>query len=314
MLSISFKNRYSEQMKQVLGYLQKRGLLRNILDGVLVLCFCIALVAAGWALAIPIGGGLWVFTIYLASRQSYRSSQELKKSGESQVAIDSPVLEPVPVPVRVPVLPLPEPVQTKNKSMLSLSLQLLPGQFGIARLEPNYGVPPWVLELLGPDQEALEARLVLTEIPNSATGLPAERTASKIKRKKEDASRLVALIRTGEELSLVGPWWMLSDRWNQVEARRSNPGPKTKKGEVLPALSIQYSSFLSLEGPWAAFRIEGQFSFSITGVLASVSQPLAQVGVSILTISTWNTDYILVPDNQVHQAKQALLDSGHSLG
>jgi hypothetical protein len=49
-------------------------------------------------------------------------------------------------------------------------------------------------------------------------------------------------------------------------------------------------------------RIEGTLAFSLTGVLASVAAPLAEAGISIFAMSTYDTDYLLVSDEDLQEA------------
>ena len=49
------------------------------------------------------------------------------------------------------------------------------------------------------------------------------------------------------------------------------------------------------------------------GVLSSFAVPLAQAGVGIFAISTFDTDYILVKETQRELAINALASSGHTL-
>jgi|SRR5271156_1941567 hypothetical protein len=65
--------------------------------------------------------------------------------------------------------------------------------------------------------------------------------------------------------------------------------------------------------PWACLKIEGPFSFSEVGVLSSFISPLAEKGVPIFAISTFDTDYVLVGEGYVETALQALTDAGHEL-
>ncbi len=48
-------------------------------------------------------------------------------------------------------------------------------------------------------------------------------------------------------------------------------------------------------GPFTAFAVEGPLDFALTGVLAELLQPLAEAEISVFTISTFDTDWILVP-------------------
>jgi hypothetical protein len=64
---------------------------------------------------------------------------------------------------------------------------------------------------------------------------------------------------------------------------------------------------------WRAFKVQGPLEFELTGVLASLALPLAQHGVSIFAISTYETDYILVREDSLAAAIDALLEAGHTV-
>ena len=63
---------------------------------------------------------------------------------------------------------------------------------------------------------------------------------------------------------------------------------------------------------WACFKVEGPFSFSEVGILASVIDPLVAKGVPIFALSTFDTDYVLVGEDHAAIALQALRDAGHT--
>lgn len=67
------------------------------------------------------------------------------------------------------------------------------------------------------------------------------------------------------------------------------------------------------ERGWVVLQLEGPFAFTETGVLASFAVPLAEAGVSIFTVSTFDTDYILVQDSARARALTALVAAGHTL-
>lgn len=64
---------------------------------------------------------------------------------------------------------------------------------------------------------------------------------------------------------------------------------------------------------WRCLQVAGPLDFALTGVLASLAQPLAAAGVSIFAISTYDTDYLLVPDEALGAALAALRSAGHTL-
>ena len=55
-----------------------------------------------------------------------------------------------------------------------------------------------------------------------------------------------------------------------------------------------HPSFLTVEGPWSAFRVIGQLDFSLTGILSRCSTLLADEKISVFAVSTFDTDYFLV--------------------
>ena len=65
---------------------------------------------------------------------------------------------------------------------------------------------------------------------------------------------------------------------------------------------------------WSCLQIAGTLDFAAIGVLAGISRVLAEANVSILTVSTYNTDYILVRTGDVDTAVRALTAAGHIVG
>ena len=57
---------------------------------------------------------------------------------------------------------------------------------------------------------------------------------------------------------------------------------------------------------WRAFKLQGPFYLNLVGLLVSVAAPLAQAGVSILPIGTYDTDYVLVRQTQLEAAIRGL--------
>lgn len=64
---------------------------------------------------------------------------------------------------------------------------------------------------------------------------------------------------------------------------------------------------------WRCLRIAGTLDFSLTGILASIADPLANARVSIFAISTYETDYILVSAPTLPAAIAALEAAGHDV-
>ena len=67
------------------------------------------------------------------------------------------------------------------------------------------------------------------------------------------------------------------------------------------------------EDGWRAFRIEGVLDFSLIGILAKISTCLADNGIGIFAISTFNTDYILTKTENFERAIKTLTRVGYTI-
>ena len=65
------------------------------------------------------------------------------------------------------------------------------------------------------------------------------------------------------------------------------------------------------ETGWRCFRIDGEIPYQAPGVLASLLQPLAEADISIFAVSTFNTDYVFLLEENLVKAVQVLQQSGH---
>jgi hypothetical protein len=65
-----------------------------------------------------------------------------------------------------------------------------------------------------------------------------------------------------------------------------------------------------VEGPWQAFAVEGTLDFAMVGVLVRLTTPLAAAGISVFAISTFDTDYLLVPAGRSDAAMRAWEEAG----
>ena len=74
--------------------------------------------------------------------------------------------------------------------------------------------------------------------------------------------------------------------------------------EILPS---QYQSDLN----WRCFKIDGSFDLNQIGVISSISSPLADAGISIYVISTYDTDYFLIQEQNLEKTISVLSNSGH---
>ncbi|PKM39829.1 MAG: ACT domain-containing protein [Firmicutes bacterium HGW-Firmicutes-9] len=70
---------------------------------------------------------------------------------------------------------------------------------------------------------------------------------------------------------------------------------------------------LAREDGWRGFRVCGVLDFSLVGILAQISGILAEQGISIFAVSTYNTDYIFTKADVFDRAIEALADAGYAI-
>ena len=64
---------------------------------------------------------------------------------------------------------------------------------------------------------------------------------------------------------------------------------------------------------YRCLKLQGPFPAESVGILSAVLRPLAEVGVFIMALSTFDTDYVLVPDMYAMSAINALARAGISV-
>jgi hypothetical protein len=67
------------------------------------------------------------------------------------------------------------------------------------------------------------------------------------------------------------------------------------------------------ETGWRCLRVAGALDFAAVGVLASLVVPLAEAGLSVFALSTFDTDYLLVKERDFDRACASLRQYGHRL-
>jgi uncharacterized protein len=69
----------------------------------------------------------------------------------------------------------------------------------------------------------------------------------------------------------------------------------------------------TVEASWRCLRVVGPLDLALTGVLASLIGPLADARVNIVAFSTYDTDYLLIPQVRLTEAVDTLTAAGHRL-
>ena len=94
--------------------------------------------------------------------------------------------------------------------------------------------------------------------------------------------RLISLTRTATELSIVAP------------------------SAGVPAAVLAERDFRVIE-------VVGPVPFSVIGLMAAITRPLADAGVSVFTMATYDTDYVLVREAALEAAVRALSEAGFQI-
>ena len=67
------------------------------------------------------------------------------------------------------------------------------------------------------------------------------------------------------------------------------------------------------EREWRCLRVVGKLELSLVGVIAALTKVLADAGISVFVVSTFDTDYLLVTEASLDSAVETLRVAGHSV-
>lgn len=73
------------------------------------------------------------------------------------------------------------------------------------------------------------------------------------------------------------------------------------------------SNTIERDDGWRGFRIQGVLDFSLIGILSRLSGILAEHRIGIFAVSTFNTDYILVKEENFERALSVLESEGYTI-
>jgi uncharacterized protein len=152
-----------------------------------------------------------------------------------------------------------------------LDLVLLPDDYAVCRLEPGVPLPSGLGEPAGIAASVEPSR------PASLAGVEPSGPAS---------------------LASVEKQSVVSVTWSPTETSIICPADQAPSGGIVNA-------------PWRCFRVNGPVNLALTGILASLVNPLADARVNVFAFSTHDTDYLLVPSVRLAEALGALTSAGH---
>jgi hypothetical protein len=132
--------------------------------------------------------------------------------------------------------------------------------------------------------EVLRGEFAIVRLGANAALPPWLEAAGGIHRPEESPAEFLSITRTREEVSIV-----------------------CESSRVPADLPME----IPAERGWRCLKVEGPLDFSLTGVLASLAEPLARAEIPIFAISTFDTDYLLVKAGNLEAAIAALEAVGH---
>ncbi len=88
---------------------------------------------------------------------------------------------------------------------------------------------------------------------------------------------------------------------------------RTERELSVVVSSAGVPSHAKAERGWRALHVDGTLDFALTGILAALTAPLAAAEIPVFALSTYDTDYILVREEMLAVALDALRAAGHTV-
>lgn len=64
---------------------------------------------------------------------------------------------------------------------------------------------------------------------------------------------------------------------------------------------------------WSCLKVKGPLDLSLTGIISSIATTLEAEGMSLFSISTYDTDYVMVKEKDLEKAILALTEAGQKI-
>lgn len=89
---------------------------------------------------------------------------------------------------------------------------------------------------------------------------------------------------------------------------------KTDEEKSLVCITSEVpENIIQRDDGWKAFCIQGVLDFSLIGILAKIATILADNGISIFAVSTYNTDYVLIKKENYQKALEVFQTTGYKI-
>jgi hypothetical protein len=89
----------------------------------------------------------------------------------------------------------------------------------------------------------------------------------------------------------------------------------TKTNDEISVVTLQkrFNEKIKCSKNWKILKVEGPLDFSLVGIIADISRILKEVNIPIFTISTFDTDYILLGKADLDKGVNALRGNGYTI-
>ena len=88
---------------------------------------------------------------------------------------------------------------------------------------------------------------------------------------------------------------------------------KTKNEISVVATTGLFEQFVKREDNWKILKIDGILDFNLTGIISKISAILANNGISVFVISTYNTDYIMIKEDKLEKTIKVLEENEYKV-
>jgi hypothetical protein len=123
---------------------------------------------------------------------------------------------------------------------------------------------------------------------------------------------------TGLEINLLAGTYAVS------RLSPDEPAPEWARGELLALVrtpdeisiisaSDSVPASVTSEPGWCALKVMGPLDSSLVGILAALSGSLARAEIALFALSTFDTDYLIVREQDLERAVHVLESEGHRI-
>ncbi|KAG0290090.1 hypothetical protein BGZ96_006445 [Linnemannia gamsii] len=102
-------------------------------------------------------------------------------------------------------------------------------------------------------------------------------------------------------------WYSITKTAEEISLVISHSYPSTSN--LLPNTPEEHK----VSPSWRCFKVAGPLDFSLVGIMANLSNALAEHQISVFVVSTYDTDYVLVKEDKAQEAKKVFEGIGHSV-